>query len=305
MRVPTILALVPFAFSGCGGTHDSEPSDLSSFPIEITSLLSGFEKCVVNENARTDLIEVAEYLARADVNTIPDDWQERFCDAQAGRSFEYYVSTVGIEGTPLAITQTDIRTDGDALVPHNLVVGGHATPRFSISTLEVASKHTMFDTWSSSCVPFLFDVDSEEHWLRNVQAGTPEDNVYYIASLCRQGKFSFQYYRYEDGAWSEIEGSEFPKDRALENLWDWQGGGLKNSRDTPKFIQDGLQVSSDVFKRGRATVSPDNWTFYTGLTARMWVHLETGVDFWEFDEKFSDEAAREHARMYSKKYSIL
>lgn len=304
MRVPTILVIVLLTVSGCARTPDSEPSDLSSFPIEIRSLLSGFERCVTDEGAMTDLVKVAEYVARADIETVPEGWEERFCDAQATRSFEYHVATVGIEGTPLAITQSDVRTDGDALVPHNLVVGGHAKPIFSISALERTSKVLVFDIWSSSCVPFLFDIESEERWLQNAQAGTPENNVYFIASLCRLDKFSFRYYRYEDGTWSEIESSMFPKERALENLWAWQGGGLKYSRDTPKIIQDGLLVGDNVFSRGRAIVRPESRAFYTGLTARMWAHLESGVDFWQFDKEFSDEAAKKHAEMYSERYSI-
>lgn len=300
-----VIILVLIAISGCGRTPDSEPSDLSSFPIEIPSLLSGFKRCVADEGSKADLVEVAEFVARVGIDTVPEDWEERFCDAQTDRSFEYHIATVGIEGTPLAITQTDVRTDGDALVPHNLVVGGHAMPGFSISPLEKTSTLTMFDKWSGSCVPFLFDVESEERWLRNVQAGTPEDNVYYIASLCRLSEFSFRYHRYEDGTWSEIAGSMFPKERALENLWDWQGGGLKYTRDTPKYIQDGLLVDNDlVFTRGRATVKPESRAFYMGLTARMWAHLESGVDFWQFDEEFSDESAKKHAEMYSEKYSI-
>jgi len=109
---------------------------------------------------------------------------------------------------------------------------------------------------------------------------------------------------YKNSEWSEIKNTEFPKERALENLWYWQGGGIKYSRNTPKYIQEGIKESSDVFVRKRLRFNPESYAFYTGLTARMWAHLETNVDFWEFDDHFSDQAAKEHAANYSNKYSV-
>ncbi|MGI9271441.1 MAG: hypothetical protein ACR2QT_06680 [Woeseiaceae bacterium] len=211
--------------------------------------------------------------------------EQRTCDSQIGQVFEYRVATKSIEGAPLAIQQTDCKG------------------LFSIGPV---ADYTFLDfaTWSGSCIPFLFEVESIESYVEAMGAGKTSEEIYYIATLCREEKFQFRYFEHKNDAWSEIAPSAFPKDRALENLWDWMGGGIKYTRDTPKHVQDGLKDSDEYFVRARATVKPDVYLFYTGLTARMWAHLESGVDFWAFDEHFTDDEARQHAVAYAEKYSI-
>ena len=287
----------------CEPWTENDDGPLADYPPQLRAQLTGLERCVDTEAAHQDLLQVADFLVAVGAETIPDDWEARFCSAQEASSFEYVIRTVGIEGTPLMVRQRDANTDGDDLVPHNVVVGGHAAPQFSIAAVDGMAEIMTFEPWTGDCVPFLFDVESEQMLLENARAKKPQDNVYLIATLCRHDQFRFRYFRY-DGGWGEIEASQFPKDRALENLWEWQAGGLQFSRDTPQYVQEGMKISSDGWVRERVPVNPESRLFYTGLTARMWAHLESGIDFWQFDEALSDEEARQHAESYSRKYSI-
>ncbi len=283
----------------------TEADYFSSFPERIRSLLSEFQECVTDEGSEEDIREVAEFITNFGLEELPAGWKKRFCDAQRALVLEYAVSTVSVEGVPLELLQRDSTNDGDALVPHSLVVGGRIQPQFSISALDHTSGALSFSEWVGTCVPFLFEVESQADLDPDVESGTPRETSLYIATICRTGQFRFQYYRYRNEEWSEIQRGEFPKERALENLWDWQGGGIRYSRDTPKFIQDQLKEGRrEAFVRKRTRIAADSPFFYTGLTARMWAHLESGVDFWQFDDAFSGEEVREHARSYSRKYSL-
>lgn len=287
--------------SACEGV--ALDNQFSSYPKQIQDALAEYHECAKTDGANADLHRIADFLTRIK-SPPPEEWKKRFCDAQKAVQYSYSVITTSIEGVPIVLRQIDTSSDGDALVPHNLIVGGHIQPRFRI---EAEARYGLlnFTPWEGECVPFLFEIASPDEYIERVKAESATDSlVYFIASLCRTEKFHFKYYKYEKRTWNEIPSAEFPKDRALENLWDWMGGGIRYTRNTPKFIQDGLQESELPFQRGKVIVKPSNWNFYTGLTARMWVHLESGIDFEDFDKQFSDDAARNHANEYADKYDI-
>jgi hypothetical protein len=189
------------------------------------------------------------------------------------------------------------------MVSHNVIVGGHNPVTFEVAAPK-GFEQWRFKAWSGECVPFLFEVVSAEAFATALNTRTTQEGVCYIASLCRRKPFHFKYFRHQDLKWSQIDRAEFSTTRALKNLWDWRSGGIKYSKATPRFIQDGLKRSDALFRRARVTVKPESYTFFAGLTARMWAHLESSVDFWAFDKHFSDEGTRQHAVAYSRKYSI-
>lgn len=260
-----------------------------------------FQPCVVDEGSQKDLYAIKEYLVNTGATKIPDGWAQRFCRYSNSQTFEYLTSTESITGAPILIRQVDINNDGYVLVPHSLIIGMTRKPQFEISSFK---KNTtdQFNSWHGECVPFLFERESEKKWIDAVSRGKFEKVVYYIAALCRRDKIHFKYFRYEHPKWLEIEPNEFPKQLALENLWYYQSAGVQYAKNTPKFIQDGIKESNDVFVRERLKIKPENYWFYNGLTGRMWAHLESGIDFWQFDNYFSDDAAKKHAVDYQKKY---
>jgi len=178
---------------GCKFSTETTTGYLSNHSEKTRLLLADFENCVVNEKSEQDINNVAEYVSKFGLKTIPNDWRERFCSAQKNQKFEYTIQTVGIEGTPLIIKQIDFTNDGDALVPHILVVGGNERPEFDISPAELKQDYMQFDKWTGSCVPFLFDVESEESWVLSLKNGKLNEVNYYIATLCRNEKFRFRY----------------------------------------------------------------------------------------------------------------
>lgn len=285
---------------------EASPQDklLSSYPDPIQEALAEYKECVVTDQAREDLLEIADFMTK--IKSLPPrEWKDRFCKAQQGSQYSYSVITVSIEEIPILLRQIDISSDGDALIPHNLVVGRHLTPKFRIESGKLENKPLDFEGWQSECVPFLFELGSPDEYKASLKSKRPvNDLVLFIATLCRVEQFHFKYFKYENRKWSEIPRTEFPKDRAVENLWDWMGGGIRYTKDTPKHIQDGLLESDLPFKRKKVIIKPDNWNFYTGLTARMWAHLESGVDFDNFEKHFSDEEAKAHAIGYVEKYGI-
>lgn len=262
-----------------------------------------FQQCVKDINSQNDLDNIKTYLLKVGAIKIPEDWSQRFCESTQYKRFEYVTATESITGAPIVIQQVDLNCDGDALVPHNLVIGGHKMPKFEINSLD-RNPTDQFNSWNGDCVPFLFERESEEKWMQAVKSGSLYKVVYYIATLCRRDKFNFKYYIYNHPKWYEIDAKEFPKKLALENIWYYQSADIQYARHTPKFIQDGLKVSDDAFSREKMKIDPERNWFYTGLTARMWAHIESGVDFWEFDDHFSEEEAKEHAVRYQNKYSI-
>jgi hypothetical protein len=262
-----------------------------------------FKKCVNDKYSQSDLEKIKTYLLNVKASKIPVGWCQRFCESTKYKKFEYATLTKSITGAPILLSQHDLNNDGDALLPHTLIIGGHKKPQFVIAPIQ-KSKFDQFHPWCGECVPFLFERESEKKWIQAINSGKLNQLIYYIATLCRQDKFAFKYYKYEHQKWFEIEPNEFPKNLALQNLWHYESAGIKYAMNTPKFIQDGIKKSDDIFTRERLKISPESYGFYTGLTARMWAHLESGVDFWEFDNRFSDEAAKEHAVIYREKYSI-
>lgn len=260
-----------------------------------------FQHCVTDESSQNDLDKIKAYLSKKRATKIPDGWAQRFCESTRNRKFEYATLTKSITGAPILLSQVDQNNDGDALIPHILIIGGHKKPQFVITPFR-DNKLDQFNSWHGECVPFLFERESEKKWLQAVKSGNLEKAVYYIAALCRSNKITFKYYRYEHPKWYEIKPEKFPKELALENLWHYQSAGIQYAKNTPKFIQDGIQKSDDVFTREKLKIEPESYRFYTGLTARMWAHLESGIDFWEFDNHFSDETAKKHAVEYQKKH---
>ncbi len=91
-----------------------------------------------------------------------------------------------------------------------------------------------------------------------------------------RGKICFRFYKYKN-KWIEIPAKEFPKEISIRNIW------LSNRE---KKIMDSLRTDQSSFKRT--------------LTAKLWLRLEKGVEFYEapyyVDSKFLEE--------YKKKYIL-
>ncbi len=265
---------------------------LAKYPQQIQTLFSGFDECVSHQKEAEDLQMLADFFVENAISTMIKSWKQQYCDANKNVRYEYIINTKSIDGAPLLVKQIDVTSHSVPLLGRDgLIVGGHQTPEFTV-TADQRYKHLNFSAWSSNCVPFVFEIDPQI------------SGVYYIASLCREGAFHFKYYKHQDQQWSEIKPEEFPKERALENLWHWRPGALKSSNHTPAYIQRAPQDNNSVFTRERLIVIPASLNFITGLTARMWAHIESGVDFWQFDDHFSMEEAHQHAKSYIAKYSI-
>ncbi|MCL2700552.1 MAG: hypothetical protein FWE88_02530 [Phycisphaerae bacterium] len=86
--------------------------------------------------------------------------------------------------------------------------------------------------------------------------------------------YRYRYYRSDDeNRLQEITPSEFPKDLAIQNMW-------LNDESTALL----------------AKMDPEKFLFRWSLTARMWLHLETGADFGSYQKPSAEFAADFKAR---------
>lgn len=72
----------------------------------------------------------------------------------------------------------------------------------------------------------------------------------------------FRYYRSDEAnVLKEIPPDEFPKALAIQNTW---------------LDKEGIELLTSM--------DPEDWRFRESLTAKMWLHLEKGVDYWKTQE---------------------
>jgi hypothetical protein len=117
------------------------------------------------------------------------------------------------------------------------------------------------------------------------------DDVLHIIAFDRETDFSkprFRYYRQDGAKFKEIKPDEFPREIATQNMWLKPTAVVRGSDD--KLHYD-LQLARDI--------NPDDVYFYSTLTARVWVHLATGKDYYQQDHHADGETVKSYKRMYS------
>ena len=99
-----------------------------------------------------------------------------------------------------------------------------------------------------------------------------DNKVLYLVVFDRDSDFSyirFRYYRQDHSVLAEITPKEFPKEIAVQNLWLKKENGFHN---------DGKPINEIEIAKN---LDPEDSDFQQSLTAKMWMQLETGKEFYE------------------------
>ena len=104
----------------------------------------------------------------------------------------------------------------------------------------------------------------------------------YLITFDRETDFSkirFRYYRQDSATLVEMPAAQFPKQIATQNLWLKTHNGFRPDRTV---IND-LQIARDL--------DPADRCFRSSLTAKIWMQLETGREFYEIHNVVTPEQA--------------
>jgi hypothetical protein len=116
-------------------------------------------------------------------------------------------------------------------------------------------------------------------------------DLLYLVVFDRETDFSkirFSYFKQHFSTLEEIRPSEFPKSLAIQNLWLRKENG---------FGADGKPVNEIEIAKN---LDPENLYFPSSLTAKMWMQLEAGKEYYEIQ---NESIPKDFLKQYLQKYN--
>lgn len=117
------------------------------------------------------------------------------------------------------------------------------------------------------------------------------DNDFYIVVLDLEtdiDKIRLRYFKMNHDKWNEISHNNFPRNIAIQNLLLSHNAGMKSDRsiiDEYKIVQE-LNPYDDMFQKSR--------------TAKIWQHIEYGIDYYESHDRVDSEVLKDFKEKYFK-----
>ena len=117
------------------------------------------------------------------------------------------------------------------------------------------------------------------------------NNLLYLVVFDREsdaGRIRFRYFRQDHGVMAEMAATDFPKEIAVQNLWLKKENGFR----------DGTPINEVEIAK---SLDPENIDFQQSLTAKIWMQLETGKEFYEIKDTPADAG---FLKEFKEKYGV-
>lgn len=118
------------------------------------------------------------------------------------------------------------------------------------------------------------------------------NNLLYLVVFDRDSDLSktrFRYYRQDHSVLAEIAAKDFPREIAVQNLWLSKENGFRDGKPINQ-----VEIAKNL--------DPEDIDFPRSLTAKMWMHLETGKEYYETQ---NDSASVDFLKRYLRKHDVV